>query len=81
MWKTSNESREKSFSRSSMKEKRKEFSSGEERKIIENEKLMEVFISPSNVESSCFSSDTSFRMRELRDAARENLPFAHFSSM
>lgn len=62
-------------------EKRKEFSSGEEKKIIENEHLMEVFISFSNVESSCFSSAMSFRMRETCDAARENLPSAHFSSM
>jgi hypothetical protein len=39
---------------------------------------MEVFISFSNVESSCFPLATSFRMRQTRDAARENPLFTHF---
>lgn len=41
-------------------------------------KRMEVFISFSNVESSCFPRDTSFRMRQTCDAARENSIFLIF---
>lgn len=46
-----------------------------------NENVVESFFSISNVESSFVSSAMAFRMRELYDAARENLVSAHFLSL